>query len=470
MEKKWVLTGFILAAMTVDIEQLQSSKKKHKKDRKDSDDRKRNDRDLGVGDLVVTEVEGKKKKRKERKEEREGATDGALSFSLVLQRADSDALYAHTFVDVKDGKGKKKSTAIPGIPSDEADACQTSKATPSTEPEHKKRKKEKRRKKDADSDPTSMTDSRKAKKRKRKHDHFSEPDVAPSPPSQALPSASPKRPRVTISPAEAEAYLKTHGITVQLPPDIPALLPITSFDALPIPDSLRGTFSTFKKPTPIQACAWPPALSGRDVVGIAETGSGKTLAFGIPAVTRLLTSAGSVVGKGPRALVLAPTRELALQTYDVLSTLDAVPCAAVFGGVNKTQQARVLNEGVQVVVGTPGRVLDFIHDGVLSLGGVEYLVLDEADRMLDKGFENDIRRIIGYAKQGAERQTLMCTSVSCAPAMLLLTWSIVSATWPEAVRRLATSFLRDPVRITVGSDDLTANSSVAQGVLSVWNV
>jgi ATP-dependent RNA helicase DBP3 len=458
-----VWTGFILVAMTiVDIQQLQSSKKKHKKDRKDSDDRKRNDRDLGAGDLVVTEVEGKKKKRKERKEEREGAIDGALSFSLVLQKADSGALYAHTFVDVKYGKGKKKSTAIP---SDEPDACQTSEATPYTEPESKKRKKEKKRKKDADFDPTSMTESRKAKKRKRKHDHFSEPDdVAPSPPSV---SASPKRP---ISPAEAEGYLKTHNITVQLPPDIPALFPITSFDALPIPDSLRGTFSAFKKPTPIQACAWPPALSGRDVVGIAETGSGKTLAFGIPALARLLSSANTVVGKGPRAIVLAPTRELALQTYDVLSALDAVQCAAVFGGVDKTQQVRVLNKGAQVVVGTPGRVLDLIRDGVLSLGGVEYLVLDEADRMLDKGFENDIRSIIGYAKQGAARQTLMCTSVSCVPTLLLLTWRIVSATWPEAVRRLATTFLRDPVRITVGSDDLTANSRVAQGVLPVRNV
>jgi len=102
---------------------------------------------------------------------------------------------------------------------------------------------------------------------------------------------------------------------------------------------------------------------------------------------------------------------------------------------------------VQVVIGTPGRILDLIGDGALALGGVEYLVLDEADRMLDKGFENDIRRIIGHAKQGAERQTLM-----------------FSATWPEAVRRLAESFLRDPVRITVGSEDLTANSRIVQEI------
>ena len=274
-----------------------------------------------------------------------------------------------------------------------------------TEPEKSKRKKEKKSKKDADSDPISVTEPRKTKKRKRKHDQVS--GVAPP----TSPPVSPKRPRVTISPAEAEAYLKAHNITVHLSPGISALSPITSFDALPIPDSLRSAFSAFREPTPIQACAWPPALSGRDVVGIAETGSGKTLAFGIPALARLLSSPGDVAGKGPRALVVAPTRELALQTYDALNALDVVQCVAIFGGIDKAQQARAINKGVQVVVGTPGRVLDLIRDGVLALGGVEYLVLDEADRMLDKGFENDIRSIIGHTKPGAARQTLMCTSI-----------------------------------------------------------
>ena len=280
-------------------------------------------------------------------------------------------------------------------------------AASSAEPEKTKRKKEKKSRKDAESDPT---EPRKTKKRKRKHDHVSD-EAAPSPP----PASSPKRPRVTISPAEAGAYLKEHNITVHLPPGTSALLPITSFDALPIPDSLRGAFSAFKAPTPIQACAWPPALSGKDVVGIAETGSGKTLAFGIPALARLLTSPGSEAGNSPRALVLAPTRELALQTYDALSALDAVKCVAVFGGIDKAQQARTISKGAQIVVGTPGRILDLVHDGALALGGVEYLVLDEADRMLDKGFENDIRSIIGYTVQGAARQTLMCTSIHPFP-------------------------------------------------------
>jgi len=259
--------------------------------------------------------------------------------------------------------------------------------------------KEKKRRKDVDSNLTSAIQPRKEKKeKKRKHDQVI--DAIPHP-------GSPKRPRVTISSDEARAYLKTHNINLHLPPGTPALIPITSFDALPIPDRLRGAFSSFKEPTPIQACAWPPALSGKDVVGIAETGSGKTLAFGIPALARL--DSDNAGKPHPRALVLAPTRELALQTHDTLSTLDAVRCAAVFGGVDKARQVRAV-KGAQVVIGTPGRVLDLVGDGTLVLGAVEYLVLDEADRMLDKGFENDIRRIIGHAKQGAARQTLMCTS------------------------------------------------------------
>ncbi|KAI0258794.1 P-loop containing nucleoside triphosphate hydrolase protein [Gloeopeniophorella convolvens] len=282
------------------------------------------------------------------------------------------------------------------------------------------------------SDRTGVTDSRKEKKKKRKRDDAAAP---------ASTSAS------AVSPADAEAYFQTHSIAVHLPPSAPPLLPLLAFDALEVPAALRGAFAGFSAPTPVQACSWPPALAGRDVVGIAETGSGKTLAFGIPALARLL-AAPDARGKdaGPRALVLAPTRELALQTHDALAALRAVSCAAAFGGVDKGAQARAVRRAA-LVVGTPGRVLDLVRDGALVLSGVEYLVLDEADRMLDKGFENDIRAIIGHTLQGAARQTLM-----------------FSATWPEAVRRLAGSFLRDPVRITVGSEDLTANSRVVQEI------
>ncbi|KIK02315.1 hypothetical protein K443DRAFT_97176 [Laccaria amethystina LaAM-08-1] len=239
--------------------------------------------------------------------------------------------------------------------------------------------------------------------------------------------------------------------------------PIIAFAQLNVPSELQSSFAGFKEPTPIQACTWPPALEGRDVVGIAETGSGKTLAFGIPALSRLIESnfkSSSKSGKSTISiLVLAPTRELAIQTHDTLAALGkpfGIASVAVFGGVPKDPQVKMLKNAsmakdgmtTRIIVGTPGRILDLMQEGVCDLSGVDYLVLDEADRMLDKGFENDIRNIISSTKPAAERQTMM-----------------FSATWPEAVRRLASTFQTNPVRVTVGSDDLTANSRVEQSVV-----
>ncbi|KAH9037527.1 P-loop containing nucleoside triphosphate hydrolase protein [Lactarius hengduanensis] len=393
--------------MTIDIEPSRSHKKADKK-RKDRTAEATGDPE----DAVDEREERKKRRKKDKKREKEGAIDDEV-------------------VHVKKRKHKKSAAIVPEDASPVVDETGTYHASPpitlrlrpqAVSPRERKDKKKdkKSRKATVDSD---IEESRKGKKEKRRRDRI---DAVP-------PSTS--SPCTTISPSEAQAYLTKHGVSVHPPPDAPSLYPITSFDALPIPDLLRGAFSTFNEPTPVQACAWPPALAGR---------TGKTFAFGIPALARLISSGGP--GKGPRALVLAPTRELALQTHDALSALKAVPCAVAFGGVDKSQQARNI-KGAQVVVGTPGRILDLIGDGGLVLGAVEYLVLDEADRMLDKGFENDIRAIIGHAKQGAARQTLM-----------------FSATWPEAVRRLASSFLRDPVRVTVGSEDLSANSRVAQEI------
>ncbi|KIJ04739.1 hypothetical protein PAXINDRAFT_94366, partial [Paxillus involutus ATCC 200175] len=247
---------------------------------------------------------------------------------------------------------------------------------------------------------------------------------------------------------------------------LPPVIPVTSFDQLCIPDALKIAFQGFKEPTPIQACAWPPALQGHDVVGIAETGSGKTLAFGIPALARLISVPPSSTNNSKKSksnskststisvLVVAPTRELAIQTHDSLSSLGApfnIASVAVFGGVDKAPQIKALTSGnregrvTRIVVGTPGRILDLVNEGTCDLSRVNYLVLDEADRMLDKGFENDIRTIISHTMQGSDRQTMM-----------------FSATWPEAVRRLASTFQLNPVRVTVGSDDLTANSRVEQ--------
>ncbi|KZT61861.1 DEAD-domain-containing protein [Calocera cornea HHB12733] len=250
------------------------------------------------------------------------------------------------------------------------------------------------------------------------------------------------------------AYLAQNHITLSHP-----LPPLLSLPLLPVAPPLLKALAQFDKPTPIQACAWPALLAGRDVVGIAETGSGKTLAFGVPALQRLV--AGGEAGKKPRAaggkgkgkvqvLVVAPTRELALQTHDTLLALAApfgLSSVCLYGGVPKAAQlAALAHAGARIVVGTPGRVLDLAREGALDLGEVAYLVLDEADRMLDRGFEPDIRAIVGMTRQEG-RQTAM-----------------FSATWPESVRRLAATFQRDPFRITVGTEDLSANKRVQQSV------
>jgi ATP-dependent RNA helicase DBP3 len=251
-----------------------------------------------------------------------------------------------------------------------------------------------------------------------KEQNHKKSERAPAPSSDALAGAP--------SAAEVAAYLSTHAITLTLPDGAAPVTPALTFAQLSLPAELRGALGAFERPTPIQACTWPPALAGRDVVGIAETGSGKTLAFGLPALASLLAGGGSggkkKKGKGQAAggvavLVLAPTRELALQTHETLDgagTPLGITSVAVFGGVDKGAQVRALRApGARVVVGTPGRIKDLVADGALDLSAVAFLVLDEADRMLDKGFENDIRTIIGYTVQGKARQTLMC--MFCAP-------------------------------------------------------
>lgn len=346
--------------------------------------------------------------------------------------------------DTSSKKEKKKRK----LQEQESDANAGEDAAESSERRKKKRKEE-------SDTPEVVADTadgseKKKKKKKRKAEESgissaSQPDVV-----MQLSGAAP-----ASSPAEVQAFLKSNSIKIDSP-DGP-VTPLLSFDQLAVPEELRSCFSTFKQPSPIQACTWPPSLQGKDVVGIAETGSGKTLAFGIPALVKLITNKAALQSPGVSILVVAPTRELALQTHDTLSAIGKpfkIASVAVFGGVPKDPQVKMLAKSrkskdstTKIIVGTPGRILDLCNDGACDLSGVDYLVLDEADRMLDKGFENDIRNIISQAKQGAERQTLM-----------------FSATWPESVRRLASSFLRTPVRVTVGSEELTANSRVEQVV------
>ena len=173
--------------------------------------------------------------------------------------------------------------------------------------------------------------------------------------------------------------------------------------------------SAFKTPSAIQAQCWPALLSGRDVIGIAATGSGKTFAFALPAVVHIRDQRplGKQIGnRGPVMLVLAPTRELAMQTDVVCNQAgkaSGIRSVCIYGGVSKDAQRHQLNAGAHIIVATPGRLLDFLNEGALSLERVTYLVLDEADRMLDLGFERDIRAILGQIR--SERQTAMFRSV-----------------------------------------------------------
>lgn len=204
----------------------------------------------------------------------------------------------------------------------------------------------------------------------------------------------------------------------------------------------------------------------RDVVGIAETGSGKTLAFSMPALSIMSkdVSTKNKHGRTPRMLVLAPTRELAMQSHDTLAEFGKVvglTSVVIFGGVPKYPQKDMLRKGVDCVVATPGRLKDLINDGTCNLSKVNHLVLDEADRMLDMGFEEDVRYIISQCKdKEAGRQTAM-----------------FSATWPAVIQKLAMEFMVEPICIYVGfesivgsngensiDDSLSANKRVAQTV------
>ncbi|KAH7550517.1 hypothetical protein JRO89_XS13G0206400 [Xanthoceras sorbifolium] len=204
----------------------------------------------------------------------------------------------------------------------------------------------------------------------------------------------------------------------------------------------------FVEPTPIQAQGWPMALKGRDLVGIAETGSGKTLAYLLPAVVHVSAQPRLVQGEGPIVLVLAPTRELAVQIQEEalkFGSRASIRTTCVYGGAPKGPQIRDLQRGVEIVIATPGRLIDMLEAQHTNLRRVTYLVLDEADRMLDMGFEPQIRKIVAQIRP--DRQTLY--------------WS---ATWPREVETLARQFLRNPYKVIIGSPDLKANQSINQVV------
>ncbi|XP_056344450.1 probable ATP-dependent RNA helicase DDX43 [Oenanthe melanoleuca] len=207
----------------------------------------------------------------------------------------------------------------------------------------------------------------------------------------------------------------------------------------------------FQKPTPIQSQAWPIILQGIDLIGIAQTGTGKTLAYLMPGFIHLTSQPISKDQRGgPGMLVLAPTRELALQVEAECSkyAYKGIKSICVYGGGDRKGQIDKVTKGVDIVIATPGRLNDLQMNNFINLKSITYLVLDEADRMLDMGFEPQIMKILIDVRP--DRQTVM-----------------TSATWPDGVRRLAKSYLKNPMIVYVGTLDLTAVNTVQQKVIVI---
>ena len=227
---------------------------------------------------------------------------------------------------------------------------------------------------------------------------------------------------------------------------------MTSFDGFGLAEPISRALAeeNYVTPTPIQAQTVPLVLEGRDVVGIAQTGTGKTAAFALPILHRLSANRTAPERKSCRVLVLSPTRELSSQILDSFNAYGrhlGLRTTLAIGGVSMGKQVRDLMNGVDVLVATPGRLLDLIQSNALRLNRVEVLVLDEADRMLDMGFIDDIRRIV--AKLPAQRQTLL-----------------FSATMPKAIADLAEHMLRNPAKVAVAPVASTAER-VTQRVVHV---
>lgn len=240
-----------------------------------------------------------------------------------------------------------------------------------------------------------------------------------------------------------DTYRSDNNITV-IGDNIPS--PYIDIEHTEFPDYIKKYLQkkAFDKPTVIQAQGWPIALSGQNFVGIAQTGTGKTLAYLLPAIVHIKEKV-SRKGLGPIALVLAPTRELARQIEQVAQEFQSlnIRCACIYGGASRLVQAEKLDRGVDIVIATPGRLNDFLTTKVTNLARCTYVVLDEADRMLDMGFEPQIRQALEGVPE--ERQILM-----------------FSATWPNEVKSLARDYLGEFVQVNVGSTELTANHNITQ--------
>jgi len=202
-------------------------------------------------------------------------------------------------------------------------------------------------------------------------------------------------------------------------------------------------------PTPIQQQGIPMALSGRDIIGVSKTGSGKTLAYTLPAIVHINAQPLLKPGEGPIVLILAPTRELVMQIdqeinkFSRSSSYATIKHCAVYGGQKRERQLMQLRRQPEILVATPGRLIDFLESGDTNFRRCTYLVLDECDRMLDMGFQKDVEKIMSQIRP--DRQTLL--------------WS---ATWPKEIQDISSRYMNDAIRVQIGSVDLTANENISQ--------
>jgi ATP-dependent RNA helicase DBP3 len=392
----------------------------------------------GDDDAAAALKKQKKKEKKEKKAKKE-ATEEATEESEEKSEEQKKADKKRRKEEKREKKRLQEEAAAAAATATEDVAmteATSEEAAASEEPSKKKEKKDKKKKKDSaeEAQPTTTT--------------------AAAEPSNGLYKQTDSL--MALPQSDIDAFFSQHSIIVDdtKTDKATALRPVIAFSHLPTTDLLRKSpFTAYKTPTPIQAASWPWTLSGRDAVGVAETGSGKTMAFALPLVEtlyRLAQTKGKKQQRGVKAVVVSPTRELAMQTHEQtaqLASLVGLKCVCVYGGSPKEEQRALIQRGADIIVATPGRLKDFMSDGTVELGAARFAVLDEADRMLDKGFEDDIKAILGAMPPREERQTLMFT-----------------ATWPTSVRVLASTFMVDPVKITIGRpiDESTGNAGAEQ--------
>ncbi|CAD8168927.1 unnamed protein product [Paramecium octaurelia] len=259
---------------------------------------------------------------------------------------------------------------------------------------------------------------------------------------------------------KVKEFLKVNEIAIKAIDGQPCPYPFLTWASTQFPPQIQNVIDglNFRAPTPIQSVVFPLILSGYDLIGVAETGSGKTFGYLLPGLIQIkCQDYGSNFRdriNGPEILILAPTRELVMQIAQQVSLFmkpNNLTVATAYGGQNRDQQAQQIKRNPHILVACPGRLKDFLQEGILDLAKVTYLVIDEADRLLDMGFEDDVRYIVQRTRQ--DRQTVF-----------------FSATWPKAVRNLSLDFCAEnPIYVQVGRSNLTVNKNIDQEIICLYN-